>query len=83
LGGALEGLGHYARALASYEAALSLDSAYAPAHAKIGAIYESRGEWQKAQRSYEAFLQHWRGSSDAEEDVRARLRSLTEKQQVR
>jgi protein O-mannosyl-transferase len=83
LGGALEGLGHYARALASYEAALNIDSAYAPAHAKVGAIYERRGEWQKARRSYEAFLRHWRGSSDAEQDVRARLRSLTEKQQVR
>jgi len=83
LGGALEGLGEYARALASYETALTLDSLYAPAHAKVGAIYEKRGEWKKAQRNYEAFLRHWRGSSDAEEDVRARLHFLAEKQQVR
>lgn len=83
LGGALEGLGESARALASYETALRLDSAYAPAHAKVGSIYEKRGEWQKAQRSYEAFLRHWRGRGDAAEDVRARLRSLAEKQQVR
>jgi tetratricopeptide (TPR) repeat protein len=54
---ALERRGDVAGAIGEYEAALSADSQYAPAHVNLIALYGGRKDWAKAAAHYKAALE--------------------------